>query len=350
MSGIYNSSLFEAKSRPARNKLARMGGIMASSTELMEAAMPQQQQPTAMAPRQPMPMMPMMPMQQQMPMAPAPMMPMQQPMPPVQPMPTSPVQQPVQQAAPVRMAEGGSVSAAYQQYDPRLAGRVDITQDPMQFMQGLQQAAENMKEGGAAEVAGKVSSIQRAANSGDKEQVQAAITSAVGTSNDKEGLSEAYEAATGEAAPKNASIDELNDRIMTVAMGGALAQPGSTADRFAKAMIFGLQQKRDTAVARAAGAAGAGGQKMSPLEPFADAVRDLAGKLIQNQNMDAKEALAAAQAALEPLYQQAGGVPTTAGGSQNLRQQVEEALKLEPERREEILKQATDMGVNTEGL
>jgi hypothetical protein len=299
MSGIYNSSLFEAKSRPARNKLARMGGIMASSTELMEAAMPQQQQPTAMTPRQPMPMM------QQMPMTPQPM---QQQMPPVQPMPTAPVPQPVpqpaQQAAPVRMAEGGSVSAAYQNYDPRLAGRVDIGQDPMQFMQGLQQSAEQIQEGGGAVVSGKVKSIQQAANSGDKEQVQAAITSAVGTSNDKKGLEEAYEAAVGQPAPKNASIDELNDRIMTVAMGGALAQPGSTADRFAKAMIFGLQQKRDTAVARAAGAAGAGGQSISPLEPFPDAVRDLAGKLIANQGMNASEAMAAAQAALAPLYQQ----------------------------------------------
>ena len=49
--GIYNASLIDASQRKARNKLNKMGGIMASSTELMQAAMPTPPAPRPMAQR-----------------------------------------------------------------------------------------------------------------------------------------------------------------------------------------------------------------------------------------------------------------------------------------------------------
>ena len=161
-------------------------------------------------------------------------------------------------------------------------------------------------------VQNKVSKIATAYASDDQEMLKQELTSAVGVENNKAGLEKVYAAATGEVAPKNASIDELNNRIMTVALGGALASPGSTAERFAKAMLFGLGQLRDTEIARASAKVGIGGAGVSPLEPYPDAVRELAGRLIQ-QNLagDATEAVRMAEDALRPLYQ--GGVmPSTA--------------------------------------
>ena len=64
---------------------------------------------------------------------------------------------------------------------------------------------------------------------------------------------------------------------------------------------------------------------------------------------DPAVAIQQARDALAPYYTGQAG-PTTATQPQNLRQQLEEALKLEPERRDEILKQATEMGVDTKGL
>ena len=64
---------------------------------------------------------------------------------------------------------------------------------------------------------------------------------------------------------------------------------------------------------------------------------------------DPQVAIQQARDALAPYY--SGQVTAEpAAQTQNLRQQVEEALKLEPERRKEILKQAAEMGVDTKGL
>ena len=52
---------------------------------------------------------------------------------------------------------------------------------------------------------------------------------------------------------------------------------------------------------------------------------------------------------LAPYYQGNVSVPSQTQ-TQTLRQQVEEALRLEPKRREAILKQATEMGVDIKGL
>lgn len=310
MAGIYNPALFGAAERKARNNLSRMAGIMASSPELMRAvaeeearAMPRAPAP-AMRPMQPMPVMPPMPMAmpmvQPMPMAPAPVM--QQPV-AAQPMPQP---QPRPQA-PVRMQEGGVVPTP-----APAAGSVDISQDPFTFAQGLKAAVATIMPTALPLVTQKVEKIGVAYAQDDQEKLKDELTSAFDVPQTKAGLEQVYAEAVGEPAPKNASIDELNNRIMTVALGGALASPGSTAERFAKAMIFGLGQQRDTEIARAAARAGGKGQGVSPLEPFPDAVREMAGKLIQQGFVDdASQAVAMAEAALRPLYAQ-GVMPAAA--------------------------------------
>lgn len=313
MAGIYNPALFGAAERKARNNLGRMAGIMASSPELMRAvaeeearAMPRAPAP-AMRPMQPMPVMPpmqmAMPMVQPMPMAPAPVM--------QQPMAAQPVPQPQPRPqAPVRMQEGGVVPT------PAPAARpVDIGQDPFTFAQGLKAAVATMMPTALPLVTQKVEKIGVAYAQDDQEKLKDELTSAFDVPQTKAGLEQVYAEAVGEPAPKNASIDELNNRIMTVALGGALASPGSTAERFAKAMIFGLGQQRDTEIARAAARAGGGGQGVSPLEPFPDAVREMAGKIIQQGFVDdASQAVAMAEAALRPLYAQ-GVMPAAAPAS-----------------------------------
>jgi hypothetical protein len=139
-------------------------------------------------------------------------------------------------------------------------------------------------------------------------------------------------------------IDEINRRIADVAISSAI---GKGPDEFAQAVLLGLQNYKQTASARAA--AKSGGSGMSPLEPFPDAVRDLAGKIMTATGEDPAVAIQQARDALAPYYTGQAG-PTTTTQPQNLRQQLEEALKLEPERRDEILKQATEMGVDTKGL
>jgi len=266
--------------------------------------MPMMQQPMMMPMMAPQPMMMPQPM---MPMAPAPMAA------PVAPRPVAP--QPMQQPqpAPIRMRQGGPVRKMQEGGEVRpsriqaVPTPVDISQDPFTFAQGLLANVEALRPEALPMVQNKVSKIATAYASDDQEMLKQELTSAVGVENNKAGLEKVYAAATGETAPKNASIDELNNRIMTVALGGALASPGSTAERFAKAMLFGLGQLRDTEIARASAKAGSGGAGMSPLEPYPDAVRELAGRLIQqNYAEDASEAIRMAEDALRPLYQ--GGV------------------------------------------
>jgi len=355
MDSVYNRSLFQAKSRDARNKLSRMGGIMASSSELMEAAMPQQPAAMPAAPAMPAPPTgtPMQMPMQQAPMYQDPMQMYQDPMyqDPIQmyqqPMPM-PMQQPPQmqmpmaapqQQAPVMMAEGGdTILEAYRQgtQRPPMAKfvPVDIGEDTMSFLGGLrEEAAKLQPEGGAEVLDDKLATIQAASDTGDPEVLKDAITGSVGAENTKAGLQDAAVELTDTTADEaeSLSIDELNNRIMAVALNGSLAAPGSMAERYAKAMIFGLGQKRETAMARAAAKAGGGGSGISPLEPYADAVRDLAGKLVAATGVDLADAIAQAEAALKPLYTGGTGgltVPGAAAPSATAKPTLEEFMSV----------------------
>jgi hypothetical protein len=333
MDSVYNRSLFQAKSRDARNKLSRMGGIMSSSSELMEAAMPQQPAAMPAAPGMPAPPTgaPMQMPMQQAPMYQDPMQMYQDPMLMYQqPMPM-PMQQPPQmrmpmaapqQQAPVMMAEGGDTTLeAYMQGTKRPPATkfvpVDIGQGPMSFLSGLrQEAAKLQPEGGEAVLDDKLATIQAASDTGDPEVLKDAITGSVGAENTKAGLQDAAVELTGatQSEAESLSIDELNNRIMAVALNGSLAAPGSMAERYAKAMIFGLGQKRETAMARAAAKSGGGGSGISPAEPYRDAVLKLAGNLVTATGADLATAVAQAEAALKPLYTGEIGDPTVPAG------------------------------------
>ena len=331
MDSVYNRSLFQAKSRDARNKLSRMGGIMSSSSELMEAAMPQQPAAMPAAPGMPAPPTgaPMqMPMQQApmyqdpMQMYQDPMQMYQQPMPMQQPPQMRMPMAAPQQQAPVMMADGGDATLeAYMQGTKRPPATkfvpVDIGQGPMSFLSGLrQEAAKLQPEGGEAVLDDKLATIQAASDTGDPEVLKDAITGSVGAENTKTGLEDAAVELTGTTPgeAQNLSIDELNNRIMAVALNGSLAAPGSMAERYAKAMIFGLGQKRETAMARAAAKSGGGGSGISPAEPYRDAVLKLAGNLVTATQVDLATAVAQAEAALRPLYTGEIGDPTVPAG------------------------------------
>jgi hypothetical protein len=172
------------------------------------------------------------------------------------------------------------------------------------------------------------------------EQRQAAITGAAGVENTKDGLRSVVSQITGRDQPASATVDELNRAITGVALGGAIGGPRSVAARISEALLTGLQAQRETAVGRerfeqeiAVAAAGKGrsGPGMSPLEPYADAVRDLAGKLIA-QGYDAVEAAAQARTVLDPLYQNTASEPTAtpAGGTPTLDQFLARAQEVNP--------------------
>jgi hypothetical protein len=276
--------------------------------------MPMQQAPMYQDPMQvyqdPMYQDPIQMYQQPMPM-PMPM-PMQQP-----PQMQMPMAAP-QQQAPVMMAEGGdTILEAYRQGTQRPPVTkfvpVDIGEDTMSFLGGLrEEAAKLQPEGGAEVLDDKLATIQAASDTGDPEVLKDAITGSVGAENTKAGLQDAAVELTGTTASEaeNLSIDELNNRIMAVALNGSLAAPGSMAERYAKAMIFGLGQKRETAMARAAAKSGGGRSGTQDVEAYPDAVLKLAEALVQELKIPLEDAMVQARAAVDPLY--AGGTGGTA--------------------------------------
>ena len=371
--GINNAALFGASQRSARSKLDQMAGIkrpsgiLASSPELMQAAMPA-------APAAPMPMAP----------PPAPMAPMTQPAMPNMPMNTTvapmaprPLNPMVANAAPatapaqpvVKLNEGGEPLKGYSDMGARMAERakaqvaaggsstVDITDPTLVFLEKLNQNTEGAVietfgslEQGAEVGKGKAAIISKAVSSTDD---PAKIANAALVAADEEPTDAAKQdfAENVFGMEDVNDIDEINRRIANVAIGSSV---GKGPDKFAEAVLFGLQTYKQTASARAAGAAGAGGEK-SRQEYLYKSVFDATYKAaLENDPENPGQALAAARTAAQTAAPNApsasmGGQPAAAPVQTPL-QQVEEALKLEPQRREEILKQATDMGIDVKGL
>ena len=282
--GINNAALFGASQRSARSKLDQMAGIkrpsgiLASSSELMQAAMPA---PMPAAPTQPMPMAP----------PPAPMAPMPQPVMPNMPMNTTvapmaprPLNPMVANAAPaaapaqpvVKLNEGGEPLKGYSDMGARLAERakaqvaaggsstVDITDPTLVFLEKLNKNTNGAVvetfgslEQGAEVGKGKAAIISKAASSTDD---PAAIANAALIAADEEPTDAAKQdfAENVFGMEDVNDIDEINRRIANVAIGSSV---GKGPDKFAEAVLFGLQTYKQTASARAAGAAGAGGEK-----------------------------------------------------------------------------------------
>ena len=246
-------------------------------------------------------------------------------------------------------------------------GEIDITEDPIAeevVPDGfLARFNEYLNTGGGKSLAEKVDerygSRQEAAQAAA--QTKDAIDSAIATENTDNIVNTVLDQAgmpLGEDSKKEFArsvfgmedvndIDEINKRIADVAIGSSI---GKGPDAFAEAVLLGLGEYKKTAVARSAATTG-GKSGMSPLEPFADAVRDLAGKLVASRGVTIATAMQQAADALAPYYGGGGGVPTATPASPGERLQlVKDALKQQPDQRDLILKQAEQDGVNIEGL
>tara|TARA_R110000787_G_scaffold249255_1_gene354851 strand:+ start:2837 stop:3811 length:975 start_codon:yes stop_codon:yes gene_type:complete len=115
-------------------------------------------------------------------------------------------------------------------------------------------------------------------------------------------------------------LDSINQAITGFAIAAGTSPRASV--NVANGMLVGLGEMKKTENARAIAAAassgtGAGGTKMSPLEQEADAIRDLAGKIMTANQIPLEEAWAQATAVLKPYYDnlRAGGAPTTSTGA-----------------------------------
>ena len=359
--GINNADLFGASQRSARDKLETMGGIqrnprgiLASSPELMQAAAPR---PMAPAPMTPPPMMPMV--------QPAlPQVPMQTVVAPmVQQAPVQQQQAPVQQQAsmnpmqqaPIKLEEGGSIS----DFIPK-----DVTQSPtIAPMTKFQLAMFGLGSDIYEKVLGKYGSEEKAEDEAvkkrdkikkvaEKTDDSVAIANEVMLASEVEPTDENKKdfAANVFGLENVNDIDAINDRIAKVAIASTIGGGTQGTDKFARAVLLGLQSYKQTAVARASG--GAGGEKARQEFLYNDVFRKTYETAIEQNPQDPNGALAQAKQAAQqaapaaPSALQGGGSPTPS----TPREQVEEAIRLEPNRRNEILKQATENGVNVEGL
>lgn len=356
--GINNAALFGASQRSARSKLDQMAGIkrpsgiLASSPELMQAAMPA---PMPAAPTQPMPMAPPPAPMAPMPQTVMPNMPMNTTVAPMAPRPLNPM---VANAAPaaapaqpvVKLNEGGEPLKGYSDMGARLAKRakaqvaaggsstVDITDPTLVFLEKLNKNTDGAVvetfgslEQGAEVGKGKAAIISKAASSTDD---PAAIANAALIAADEEPTDAAKQdfAENVFGMEDVNDIDEINRRIANVAIGSSV---GKGPDKFAEAVLFGLQAYKQTASARAAAKSGGGKSGMSPLEPFPDAVRDLAGKIMTATGEEASVAIKQAQEALAPYYTgQAGpttSAPPPAAAGPSLQDFLTQAQKANPD-------------------
>lgn len=228
--GIYNMGLFEAKMRPARNKLASMGGIMASSPELMQAVSPPPMKP---------PMMPPM-----MPPSPPPMM-------PSNPMSMTPT--PAQ--PPVKMSLGGLATAARTLTSPSVqqkafgtARQLGLAQNMSAFLDKVMgDADERVKKAAANELTDKLKGINSATTEEEKINKTASL---LGTNNTKEDIAKTMSGILG-GDVSNLNIDQLNNMMMKVLVNTSIADKGSVAEKFGKSLLAGLGLARSTATARA---------------------------------------------------------------------------------------------------
>lgn len=302
--GIYNAALFGASQREARGKLEQMAGIkrpgpsgiLASSPELMQAAAPR-----AMMPQQPMPA-PMPMAQPALPQVAAPTAvtpgPVQQA---PAPRSTAPAPQPQQQ--PTMMQEGGPVDVrkAPTASDPASALQAvanylgnDVLA-PLLNRHGSQEKAEQA-------VKGQANAVQAAVDSGSAENVANTVIDQAGLPLNDDSKREFASTVLNLDTDDVGEIDDAIFRTLTadVTLSGKELQ---------KAVLLGLQNYKQTASARAA--AKSGGSGMSPLEPFPDAVRDLAGKIMTATGEDPAVAIQQARDALAPYYTGQAGPTTT---------------------------------------
>ena len=322
--GINNAALFGASQRSARSKLDQMAGIsrpsgiLASSEELMQAAMPMAPAPAP----QPMPMptapQPTAPPSMPMNTAVAPMAPAPRPLNPMAGNPTA--GQPV-----VQLNEGGFLNKVKESavrgveaintglYGNGNADGVDITMDTSEFDRVLKTLnPESTKylletygdEAGIAQAAQrKLNNVNAAAESKDPAQISDQVLVEAGEQPTDAAKMDFAENVFGMEDVND--IDEINRRIANVAIGSAV---GKSPDEFSAAVLMGLQAYKQTASARAAGAASAAGgssftKDRTALRAYQDTLDSLTRSLGDRDLPDGYEGTVADYAAEQALKQ-----------------------------------------------
>ena len=337
--GINNAALFGASQRSARSKLDQMAGIkrpsgiLASSPELIQAAMPARPPMPPVMPQSPASMV-------GAPMAPPPMA---QPMPNM-PMPTTVAPrslnpmagnptagQPVVQLneggfldrvkesvnkIPGKMAEAGM----FRNPPPEATQALDITMEPGKFRSFLDSLnplsmkflTENIGDEAAVAQAAqkKLNNIEAAAKSKDPAQIADQVLTEAGEQPTDAAKIDFAENVFGLEDVND--IDEINRRIANVAIGSSVAK---SPDEFAQAVLLGLQTFKQTASARAAAKTGGSGGGYEPMKRYAEALPAMINNIMSsNPGTTIQEAAQQAASVLDPLYGKTAGAG--AGGEE----------------------------------
>jgi len=355
--GIYNAALFGAsqrKPRPARDKVSRMGGIMASSPELMQAAQPA---PAPSMGAGPMPMAqpaPMVPVQPMLPTQVPPQQPAPQPQP--QPMAQQPAPQPQPQPAPAMMQEGGPVDVS----------NIPVSAPLTKLQMGLVGMGMDLGSGIYEKLVGKYGSEEKAAQVAAGKQK--AVEEAVKTDNDDNIATTVVDQAelppTDEGKIEFArnvfgledvnDIDEINRRIAGVARAGA-----RNADEYIQAILLGLGEVKKTATARAEAAAEAASDAAGGFldtEQGKAALEVYLKRIENNENPAEVERLMNEQMGnnigtrVRESIAGAGGAPSgTSTTPQQLMEQAREAIK-NGAPKDKVAERLRSMGVDPGGL
>ena len=350
MQGIHNAALFGASQRSARNKLEMMGGIkrgpsgiLASSSELMQAAAPRPMAPPPMMPRPMAPPQATMPMGQaalpQVPMQTtvAPMMQQQQQTPAV---PTVP--QPASPKTPMKFNE---------------AGPVDIRNPASAFVttvEGIGTGLFDMlvKKFGSAEKAEEesvkkreiVASAQAATN--DPKKVSDAVMVAAELPPTNESKIDFAQSVLGIDTDDVGEIDDAIFRVLT-------SDPSLSGQKLQQAVLLGLNNFKQTAAARAAAASGSG-SGFEPMPTYIEALPKMIQSIMSNDpGISMEEASAQAQKVLDPLYgRTGGGAPKMelTDEQQALVEQARDAVENQGRDPEVVRKMLTDMGIPSGAL
>ena len=314
MDNVNNRSLFRNRSGAAREKVRQMGrvqepqGILSAFPELMRVAAPQR---PMMQPQRPM----MQP--QQMPM-PAMQQPMMQPQQPVRFDKGGPVEPSfAERFGQNTMASLGAItdifSPARRQVQAGVQG-FDISatptpRDPVKVPTVSDMIRQDI--GDNPEALSKLDELETTLDNPDAgpDDKKTALTDAFGAPDTKDGLRDVVTKVTGREPSASATVDELNNAISGVALGGAIGGPRSAAARISEALLLGLQAKRETAAGRERfgqelAVAAAKAKKGDGAKGFLDTARgegalEIFSKLMSPGNKTAKEAYAE-MAAIDP--------------------------------------------------
>jgi len=319
LGGINNIDIINASQRGARDKLNQMAGIkrppsgiLASSPELMQAvagappAMPIR--PTG--PATPMPMvqtaLPQVPMQTAV--APAP-----RPMAPAPAVPTVP--QPASPTTPMKFQEAGPVDI---RKTPTVSDPASAFVDTVNSLgAGVYEAL--LKRYGSPEkteqaVKGQVAAVKAAVETGNPENIANTVIDQAGLPLNDESKQDFARTVFGLDDVND--IDEINRRIADVAIGASV---GKGPDKFAQAVLLGLQNYKQTASARAAAVSGAKASTYTPERLFQQAVEKIMGNPEQfdvyNEEGSAVDPMKVRREAMK--IAQATSTAMTGGGADN---------------------------------